>query len=95
MDTFVQYADAWYIRMGSLTRFVEEGSGNLLHFSNWLGVEVANPQCLQTVKDLHAWLATHGLFVQLQVSFVAEHAKEIFEVLGKIQIASVPTFAIA
>ena len=56
--------------------------------------EVNTPDCLATLSDLDAWLQVNGTTVRLQLTFVKEHAKDIFGLLQPIQVSVAATHAV-
>ena len=63
-------------------------------FRKWLQQEVNTPDCLATLSDLDAWLQVNGTTVRLQLTFVKEHAKDIFGLLQPIQVSVAATHAV-
>ena len=48
-------------------------------FKTWLEVEAHAADAPATMKNLPQWLTAHSSLVRLQLIFVVEHAKEVFE----------------
>ena len=63
-------------------------------FRKWLQQEVNTPDCLATLSDLDAWLQVNGTTVRLQLTFVKEHAKDIFGLLQPIQVSVAATHTV-
>ena len=43
------------------------------------------------MKDFHQWLLANAALVRLQLIFVVEHAKEVFELLDRVQVSTSAT----
>ena len=58
-------------------------------FKGWVAQESQVPISPGALADLHGWLQGNSHLVQLQATFVAEHAKEVFHLLDVLQVAVV------
>ena len=45
----------------------------------------------QRLKDVHQWLRVNAPLVRLQLISVVEHAKEVFELLDRVQVSTSAT----
>ena len=64
---------------------------NSVDFSALVGVEANGPDAPATMKDFHQWLSANAALVHLQLIFVVEHAKEVFELLDRVQVSTSAT----